>query len=310
MMLHYKSCKKVLLAMPIAALLLLGCSKKAPDTPLALVPERLEITPSGNSIILGQTAQFGLKYYNTNGQLATAPAGIVWSSDNTTIATVSTQGLVTSLGIGQATIRVSYNNASATALLTVAANTQQLAAISLMPTTMQEIKLNETANITAMGKTTTGMVIPGLSFTWASSNSTLVEVSNTGTVLGKAYGTADVTAGAMGIQSAPLMVQVIRSGSFAGSGSTGMGKLKIENGQLKLQTTPDFSVSGGAPDLRIYLGNNSNNVTGAVEVATLNQRSGAQSWNVATPTNITQYRYVIVWCRQFGGTYGVADLGN
>jgi hypothetical protein len=107
------------------------------------------------------------------------------------------------------------------------------------------------------------------------------------------------------------MVQVIRSGNFnGGSGSTGQAKLKIENGTLKLQTSSTFSVSTGAPDLRIYLSNSTTNITNAVEIATLNQRSGAQSWNVPAttsggqPITITSYQYVLVWCRQFGGNYG------
>ena len=78
---------------------------------------------------------------------------------------------------------------------------------------------------------------------------------------------------------------------------------------LKLQTTSNFSVAS-APDLRIYLGNNNNNINGAIEIATLTMRSGMQSWNIPGTVTITQYRYVIVWCKQFGGVYGVADLGN
>ncbi len=290
-------------------LALAACSKKSADTALAIVPERLEISPTSSSILTGATTQFTLKFYNTTGQLATLPAGIVWSTGNTSIATISQQGLVTGVGNGQTEVRASYNSVTIAALLTVAANNSQLATITLNPATIQEVLLNQSATIMAEGKTNTGTVIPGLSFSWQSSSSTLVEVNNTGQVTGKAYGTADVTASAMGIQSAPVMVQVIRKGNFSGSASTGMAKLKIENGVLKLQTTPDFSVSTGAPDLRIYLGNNSGNITGAQEIASLNQRSGAQSWNVPAPTTITQYRYVIVWCKQFGGTYGVADLG-
>jgi Electron transfer DM13/Bacterial Ig-like domain (group 2) len=290
-------------------LTLAACSKKSADTALAIVPERLEISPVSSSILTGATTQFTLKFYNATGQLATLPAGIIWSTSNAAIATVSQQGLVTGVSNGQTEVRAAYNSIIVNALLTVAANNSQLATITLNPATIQEVKLNESATIMAEGKTNTGSVISGLSFTWQSSSNTLVEVTNAGLVTGKAYGTADITAAAMSIQSAPVMVQVIRKGTFTGLGSTGMGKLKIENGVLKLQTTPDFSVSTGAPDLRIYLGNNNNNITGAVEVASLNQRSGAQSWNVPAPTTITQFRYVIVWCKQFGGTYGVADLG-
>jgi hypothetical protein len=174
---------------------------------------------------------------------------------------------------------------------------------------VQEIILNQTSTLTAEGRNLAGQVIPGLVFTWASTNSSLVEINNAGMLTGKAYGTADISATSGGIQSAPVMLQVIRMGDFTNMGSQGKAKLKIENSVLKLQTTSNFSVSN-APDLRIYLTNSTSSIATALEVATLTQRSGAQSWNIATPTTITQYRYVMVWCKQFGGNYGHADLGN
>jgi hypothetical protein len=292
------------------SILVAACSKKSADTAPAIVPERLEITPASNSVNINATAQFTLKFFNNTGQQTGVPATVSWSSANTSIATVTQQGLATGIGTGQTEIKATYNSITTTALLTVVSNNTQLASVMVMPADLQEIKLNETATLTVVGKNSTGNIINGLNFLWQSNNNSFVEVNSTGTVTGKAYGTADVTASSSGIQSAPVMVQVIRRGSFSGSGSTGMAKLKMENGILKLQTTADFGVMTSPPDLRIYLGNNNSNVNGALEVASLAQRSGVQSWNIASPTTITQYRYVIVWCKQFGGTYGVADLGN
>jgi Bacterial Ig-like domain (group 2) len=183
---------KKLLFMAATVLTLMGCSKKSADTALAIVPERLEISPVSKSILTGETTQFTLKFYNTTGQLATLPAGIVWSTGNTSIATVSQQGLVTGIGNGQTEVRATYNSVTIAALLTVAANNNQLATITLNPATIQEVLLNQSATIMAEGKNNTGTVIPGLSFTWQSANSTLVEVNNSGQVTGKAYGTADV----------------------------------------------------------------------------------------------------------------------
>ncbi len=289
--------------------LLAGCEKKTEDTRPPVVPERLEISPVSNSIKVGETAQFSLKFFSNTGQPASLPAGITWSSANSSIAAVNQSGLATGAGAGQTEIKASYNNISATALLTVVTNNTQLGSVMIMPADIQEVKLNGTATLTAVGKNNTGDIIPGLSFSWQTNNTSLVEVNVAGTVTGKSYGTSNVTASSMSIQSAPVMVQVIRNGNFAGSNSAGMAKLKIENDILKLQTTAGFSVAAGPPDLRIYLGNNNNNITGAVEVASLNQRTGVQSWNVPASATITQYRYVIVWCKQFGGTYGVVDLG-
>lgn len=289
---------------------LASCSKKTPDTPIVTVPERLEMLPATNSIETGATAQFTLKFFNKLGQPATLPSTIIWTTADNSIATVNQQGIATGVGPGQTAIKATYNSISATALLTVVTNNTQLASVMIMPADSVELKLNEMVTLTAIGKNNMGNPISGLSFSWMSNSTSNVEISMGGVVTAKAYGTSIISATALGIQSAPVMAQVIRKGNFSGSGSTGMAKLKIENSLLKLQTSSNFSVMTGPPDLRIYLGNNDNDINGAVEVASLTQRSGAQSWNVALPTTITQYRYVIVWCKQFSGTYGVADLGN
>ena len=294
----------------LALIIIMAACKKTAETPLATVPERLEIAAVSNSIMVGETAQFNVKFFNNTGQQANAPGNIMWSSGNAAIATINQQGLATGIGPGQTEIKAAYNNISVTMLLTIVTNNTQLASVIIMPADIKEVQLNEIATLTAVGKNNAGNIINGLSFSWQSDNTALVGISGNGMVTGKAYGTSNITATSSGIQSAPVMVQVIRKGNFSGSGSAGMPKLKIENNVLKLQTTTDFTVSSSAPDLRIYLGNNNNNVNGAVEIATLTQRSGAQSWNVAAPVTITQYKYVIIWCKQFSGTYGVADLGN
>lgn len=293
-----------------------SCSKKASDADIALpsvvtVAERLEITATTNSILTGQTSQFTLKFYNNVGALATVPAGIVWSSSNMAVATVSQTGLATSIAVGQTNVKATYNNISATAVLTVVANNNALANITITPSATQEILLNGTVNFSAEGTNLTGGVISGLSFNWSSDAASNVQMTNGGMATGLAYGTANIIASTNGIQSMPTMVQVIRQGNFVGQNSAGMAKLKIENGTLKLQTSSTFSVAN-APDLRIYLTNTPTNINNAIQIAPLStagQTSGMRSWNVPSNVTITQYRYALVWCAQFGGIYGVADFG-
>ena len=290
---------------------IISCKKNVPLPPEVLVPERLEMAPATASVLVGANTTFTLKFYNNKAELVPLPAGAVWSSDNNGVATINQQGVATGVTNGTANIKATYNNISATAILTVVVNNNQLATVMVMPSTVVEVLLNANDQLTATGKNNAGTVIPGLTFSWMSSAANTVQVSNTGLVTGSAYGTTNVTATAMGVQSAPVMVQVIRKGNFAGMNSMGAAKLKIENGVLKLQTTTNFSVSS-APDLRIYLGPNATNVSGAVQIAPLTsagQTSGERTWNVPNGVTISQYRYAIVWCAQFGGTYGVADLG-
>lgn len=302
--------KKIFFSLFIIATLV-SCKKNVPLPDEVLIAERLEMAPATASVLVGANTTFTLKFYDNKGALANLPAGTTWSSDNASIATITQQGMATGVSNGSVNIKATYNNISATAILTVVANNTQLASVMVMPSTVVEVLLNANEQLTATGKNNAGTVIPGLTFSWMSNATNTVQVSNTGLVTGSAYGTTNITASAMGVQSAPVMVQVIRRGNFTGSNSMGSAKLKIENGILKLQTTANFSVAG-APDLRIYLGPNATNVTNAVQIAPLTSAghtSGERIWTVPNGVNIAQYRYAIVWCAQFGGTYGVADLG-
>lgn len=304
---------KRILIIILATLTFASCKKTAidePIPPIVTVPERLEITPTTSSILTGQTAQFTLKFYNNLGVLASVPNTVVWSSSNTAVANVSQAGLASGLTVGTTNIKAMYNNIAATALLTVVVNNNVLSTITIAPNAIQEILLNGTTALAATGTNLAGGTVTGLTFNWAS-DAANITVNNNGMVTGTGYGSANITASANGITSAPTMVQVIRQSNFSGQNSMGAAKLKIENGILKLQTTSNFSVAS-APDLRIYLNNNPSNITGAVQIAPLStagQTSGVRSWNVPTGVTITQYRYAIVWCAQFGGAYGVVDFG-
>jgi uncharacterized protein YjdB len=291
-----------------------SCNKKgeevAPPAPV-LVAERLELTPAANSVLVGQTVQLTAKYFNTSGNQANLPATAVFSSDNTATATVSVTGVVTGVAAGQTNIKISYNNINASVSVNVVANTSTLATVVVTPGTSQELLVGGTVALSAVGQTVTGTTILGLAFSWLSSSTANATVSSAGMVTAVAAGNANVTAMVNGVTSAPTVVQVIRQGSFSGQGSTGTAKLRIDAGQLKLITSSNFSVSTAAPDLRIYLTNTPANVNGAVQIAVLSggNTSGMRTWNVPTGISISQYRYALVWCAQFGGAYGVVDFG-
>ena len=288
-------------------LFLIACSKKSEDVTPTEIPERLEISVANKSVKISDTARFSVLFYDKLGNKITPPSNILWSSSNAQIAEINQSGIATGKNTGQTTIKATYQNLEATALLTVVSDNNQVATVTLE--NVREIRLNETAILQAIVRNVLGQVLTGHTVSWQSDNPSLVSIDATGKVTGLVYGTANIRATVEGIQSNAAMVQVIRSGNFA-NGSTGTGKLKIENGVLRLQTSSNFSASSSPPDLRMYLSNNTNNVNDAIEIATLNQRSGAQTWNVPSNVSITQYRYILVWCKQFGGVYGRADLGE
>ncbi len=292
---------------------IVACKKEPTPPAVVTVPEKLEITPTSASIMRNNTTTLTVKYFNNLGVLATTPTTIVWSSGNNSIATVTNAGVVTGIAAGQATIKVALGTVEATALITVTDNANQIAAINITPSGIIELTKNQTATLTATAVNQAGTTIPGLTYSWTSGSNTIASTANGGVITGLTYGSTSITATANNIMSAPSMVQVIRKGQFSGQGSAGFAKLKLVNNVLQLETTTDFSISTGAPDLRMYLTNTPNTITGAVQVADLArpaQYSGMHTFNIAAPTTINDYRYVIVWCAQFGGNYGTADLGQ
>jgi uncharacterized protein YjdB len=304
--LKYRSMIKNIILAALVITQFIACTKKAdvpvPPPVVINVPERLEITPTSSSAIISGTVQFTAKYYNTLGELAPLPATAVWSSTTPTVATVNTQGLVTAVAAGSTNIKITVNAASAMAPFTVVANPNQLATVTLTPNVAQDILLNQTVAFTAAGANAAGGAISGLTFNWMSSSTAAVTIMPIGMATAVGYGMANISATANGVQSAPTMVNVIRQGNFGGAGSTG---------SVKLITSSNFSVAN-APDLRIYLSASPSNISNSVQIAPLStagQTSGARSWNVPTNVTITQYRYALVWCAQFGGAYGVVDFG-
>ncbi len=293
----------------VITICIVSCSKKTADTPLATVPERLDIEETSVALKVGESFSFTLVYYNDMGIEAGLPGSIAWESSNTAVATVTPSGVVTSISEGIATLYAKYQDAVDSVVVNVVADDLSIATITINPNP-GAVLINQMITFSAVAKNIIGDIIPGVVFSWNISEPLIASINENGEAVANTYGTTTVRAMADGVSSAPVELQVIRTGNFTGMSSKGSAVLRITGGILKLETSSDFSVSTAPPDLRIYLTNNKSNITGGVEVASLTQRSGAQSWNVISGVSITDYRYALVWCKQFGGSYGVADLGE
>ena len=116
---------------------------------------------------------------------------VIWSSSNTSVATVSSTGVVTAKAVGTATITATTtdgSNKTATCQVTVVET--PATGISLNKTTAS-LKATETVTLTATIKPSTAT---NKNVTWKSSNTSVATVSSTGVVTAKAVGTATITA--------------------------------------------------------------------------------------------------------------------
>ena len=116
---------------------------------------------------------------------------VAWQSNNTAVATVNTQGVVTAVSAGTATITVRTvdGGREATATVTVNAAIVAVTGVTLAPTTLSlPVGESETLTATVAPATATNQDV-----TWKSSDEAIAEVDDDGVVTAISAGTATIT---------------------------------------------------------------------------------------------------------------------
>ncbi len=114
---------------------------------------------------------------------------VTWSSGNTTVATVSTSGVVTANAPGTAVITVTTNSGGKTASCTVTVNPSIPSAVTLNQSSVS-LTVGETIQLTA---TVSPSNATDKTVTWTSSNTSVATVNQSGLVTARAAGTATIT---------------------------------------------------------------------------------------------------------------------
>lgn len=143
-----------------------------------------------------------------------------------------------------------------------------IGSIELSPAAVNVV-VGGTATLNATAKTPGGQVIPNVTFAWKSSNDTIASVAN-GVLSDKASGSAQVTASAGGVTSAPATVNVAPAANF---------DLSLSADRLPVLT-------GGSASLRLTL-TRTNGFAGAVTVTPSGLPAGATGAPVTIPVGQT-----------------------
>ncbi|PYP44711.1 MAG: hypothetical protein DMD50_13465, partial [Gemmatimonadetes bacterium] len=148
------------------------------------------VSPATASVAVGQTLQLTATPKDSTGTALTGRS-VTWVSSNPGVATVSSNGLVTSGAVGTATITATSEGKAGSAAVTV--TPVPVASVAVAPATAS-LTVGQTAQLTATPKDSAGTALTGRTVTWASSNTSMATVSSSGLVKGVAAGPATITA--------------------------------------------------------------------------------------------------------------------
>lgn len=192
-----------------------------------------QLSPTSASIVNGRTTKMTIvRRTFTNGTQTYGEdysSNFTWTSSNTSVATVGSNGVITGVGAGTATITAKYGGTTLTGTVTVTPNyTYEL----VLNKTSMNMGKGRTETLIATFKTYADGVLESSkdvtsNATWSSSSSSVAGV-NSGTITGNGVGSATITATYNG-KSATCTVNVIGSPTL----SLGWTSVDLKRGDVR-----------------------------------------------------------------------------
>ena len=218
------------------------------------------VTPNDNPVVVGQTTQLTAEARDASGQ-ALAGRAILWSTSAANIATVTSNGIVTAIAPGTATITATSEGKTGTATITV--SPKPVSSIIVSPG-QTSVNVGSTVQLSAQVTDDAGNPLSGRPITFASETPGVASVTAAGLVTGVATGTATITATSEGKTGTATItvtpIPVVRVTIQPGAPNVTVGQTvqltavaEGANGQQLTNRTATWS--SGAPTVATVSGN-------------------------------------------------------
>ena len=148
------------------------------------------ISPAQVSVEAGQTQQLSAQVTDDQGNVL-GGRPVTYTSANTAIATVSTQGLVAGVTVG--TTKIDASSEGKTGSIDVTVTAIPVATVEVSPSS-SDLTVGQTVTLTAIAKDARGTVLPNRPATWTTGAPSVATVSTTGVVSGIGAGSAVIFA--------------------------------------------------------------------------------------------------------------------
>lgn len=179
----------VLVAVGIGGYLLLKPRGSASSAGPAV--ETIDFAGAPAQLGVGERAQLTAQPHNAAGAVVSAP--ISWSSSDTTVARVSSDGVITAMAPGSVTVQAASAGKSAGLAITVVPKGPAVATVEILPHGAS-LAPRGTLQLRALPYDAQGHLVTGARVDWASNDPAVLTVSASGLATGVAEGTASVTA--------------------------------------------------------------------------------------------------------------------
>ncbi|WP_378185578.1 Ig-like domain-containing protein [Aquimarina sp. W85] len=163
-------------------------------------------------------------------------------------------------------------------------------------------------------------------FSWSSSNELAVSVDNKGTVTGNDIGESTITVSTTTnseviktttvvkvgdktvVANEPKEGSIISTSSYELKGDFILEKIEDQD-FLKLSIANNYVASTALPGLYLYLTNNPNSISGALEIGPVTVFEGAHSYSISTQdATLNQYKFLLYWCKPFSVKVGEGEI--
>lgn len=193
----------------------------------------VSVAPALAQLAVGATAQLTATARDGNAQTLLGKT-FTWTSSDTTVARVSSSGLVSGVGQGAATISAMTDGISGNAAVVVGTSSgagQTATTLTVSPATIS-MTPGASAQLVALARDQNGNVITGAPISWTSGNTAVASVSSAGIVTANAVGNTAVTA-SLGNLSANANVSVAAS-SPPGTPSPSVASMSVSPSSVTL----------------------------------------------------------------------------
>ena len=262
-----------------------GSDSVAPTSP---TPALIAISPNAPAVTVGAQIALQAQVHDASGQIVPG-ATVFWSSNDTSIVSVSPAGVVTGNSVGTTQIAASSGGQSAVVPVTVLP--VAVASVAIAPATATTT-IGGTVTLQGIAYDAGGNTLTGRTVVWASSAPQVATVNSSGQVTGVAAGSATVTGTVEGkTGSSAITVTVIPVAAVAVS----PGSAALDVGQSASLTAVTTDANGNTLAGRTITWSSANTSVATVTAAGLVKGIGAGTTTInATSEGRTGTAQVVV----------------